>query len=64
MNFCHLQKCDLEFVMLSEMSENNKYCISVICGILKSNVYKKISRLTNREQTGSYQWGEGEVGVF
>ena len=45
---------------LSKMSDTNKYCISLTCGIYKIklvNITKQTHRY--REQTSGYQWGEG-----
>ena len=64
---------DLECIILSEVSqtEKGKYCISLICGILKNNTLatktKKKETHRYREQTSGYQGGEegrrGNIGV-
>ena len=59
---------DLEGVMLSE--DKDEYCmISFTCGIIYShnlvNKTKKKQIHRHREQTTSYQWGEGRgVGQY
>ena len=51
---------DLEGIMLSEISQTEKYCvISFICGIWKIS---KLVNITKKKQTHryrGYQWGEG-----